>query len=397
MSSRSLEAFARNKLRSIERRNLKRELVTTDRSDASRVEAGGEALVSFSCNDYLGLANDAQTKAADIEATQRLGTGAGASRLITGSHSLYTELERMLAELKETEDAVVFGSGYLANIGIIPLFAGPPDLVLIDELAHSCMLAGAKLSGATIVEFAHNDADAAARELEQRRVEHRHCLILTEGVFSMEGDLAPLPALAALAEAHDAWLMTDDAHGLGVVGGGRGSTFAHGVNVDVPLQMGTLSKAAGAYGGYLCASRSTCELVRNRARSFVFSTGLPPGTVAAAAEALAIIRDDAARVARPLTLARRFTAALGLKPAESAIVPLVLGANKAALAAGDALRRAGFLVTAIRPPTVPAGTARLRFTFSAAHSDADVDALIDAVRGLSLETSSARDPKLAAG
>jgi 8-amino-7-oxononanoate synthase len=397
LSSRSLEAFARNKLRSLERRSLKRALVTTDRFADSRVESGGEALVSFSCNDYLGLANDAQTKAASIEATQRLGTGAGASRLITGSHSLYTELERRLAELKETEDAVVFGSGYLANLGIIPLFAGPPDLVLIDEFAHSCMLAGARLSGAKIVEFAHNDAIAAARELEQRRAAHRHCLILTEGVFSMEGDLAPLPALAALAEGHDAWLMTDDAHGLGVVGGGRGSTFAHGADVDVPLQMGTLSKAAGAYGGYLCASRNICELVRNRARSFVFSTGLPPGTVAAAAEALAIIRDDAARVARPLALAQRFTAALGLKPAESAIVPLVLGANEAALAASETLRRAGFLVTAIRPPTVPAGTARLRFTFSAAHADADVDALIDAVRGLGLESSSARDPKLAAG
>jgi 8-amino-7-oxononanoate synthase len=336
-------------------------------------------------------------KAAAIEATGRLGTGAGASRLITGSHSAYTDLERSLAGLKETGDAVVFGSGYLANLGIVPLFAGPPDLVLVDELAHSCMLAGAALSGATVVTFAHNDTDAASRELTARRARHRHCLVLTEGVFSMEGDLAPLPRLLELADRHDAWLMTDDAHGLGVVGGGRGSGYAHGDRVDVPLQMGTLSKAAGSYGGYLCASRKVCELVRNRARSFVFSTGLPPGVVAAATRALAVIREDPARVAKPLALARRFTTALGLPRAQSAIVPLVLGSSEAALAASASLRRAGFLVTAIRPPTVPAGTARLRFTFSAAHAEDDVDALVAAVRELGLGPVGAAHDRLAGG
>ncbi|HUF71685.1 MAG TPA: 8-amino-7-oxononanoate synthase [Gammaproteobacteria bacterium] len=395
MSSRSLEDYAASKLRSLERRSLKREIATIDRASEARVQTAGGTLVSFSCNDYLGLASDPATAAASIEATERLGTGAGASRLITGSHSPYTELERSLADLKETEDAVVFGSGYLANIGIVPLFAGRPDLVLIDELAHSCMIAGADLSGAKVVTFAHNDADAARRELEKRRSRHRHCLILTEGVFSMEGDLAPLPVLAELADRHDAWLMTDDAHGLGVVGSGRGSTYAHGDRVDVPLQMGTLSKAAGSYGGYLCASHGICELVRNRARSFVFSTGLPPGAVAAATRALAIIREDPARVARPLALARRCTAALGWPDAVSAIVPLVLGPSDAALAASAALGRAGFLVTAIRPPTVPVGTARLRFTFSAAHTDDDVDALIGAVRELGLLPVAARRERVA--
>jgi 8-amino-7-oxononanoate synthase len=213
----------------------------------------------------------------------------------------------------------------------------------------------------------------------------------------MEGDLAPLPALAALADRHDAWLMTDDAHGLGVVGGGRGSSWAHGGKVDVPLQMGTLSKAAGSYGGYLCASRSVCELVRNRAKSFVFSTGLPPGTVAAAVRALAVMRDDPGRVARPLALARRFASALGWPDAVSAIVPLVLGSSEAALGASAALGRAGFLVTAIRPPTVPAGTARLRFTFSAAHTDHDVDALIAAVRALGLLPVAAARERSAGG
>ncbi len=396
------DEFARHKLRSLERRALDRRLETTDHIEGVIVERNGERLVSFSCNDYLGLATDPETKQAAIEATRRFGTGAGASRLVTGSHSLYAELERRLAALKGTEDAVVFGSGYLANLGVIPLFAGKPDLILIDELAHSCLLAGAQLAGATVIPFAHNDTGAVAVLLEQKRPAHRHCLILTEGVFSMDGDLAPLPALAALAEAHSAWLMTDDAHGLGVVGGGRGSGFAHApagvapagaadgsptgaaapAAAAVPLQMGTLSKAAGAYGGYLCASRTVCELVRNRARSFVYSTGLPPGTVAAASQALEIIATRPERTARPLALAQRFTTALGLPPAASAIVPLVTGDNASALAASAALLDSGFLVTAIRPPTVPAGSARLRLTFSAAHSDADVAGLIAAVREL---------------
>jgi 8-amino-7-oxononanoate synthase len=198
----------------------------------------------------------------------------------------------------------------------------------------------------------------------------------------MEGDLAPLPALAALAAEHDAWLMSDDAHGLGVVGDGRGSSFVSTPPAAVPLQMGTLSKAVGSYGGYLCASHAVAELVRNRARSFVYSTGLPPGAVAAASRALEIIATDRELVRRPLALARRFTAAVGLPAAQSPIVSLRQGGAEQALAASDALRAAGFLVVAIRPPTVPPGTSRLRVTFSAEHTYAQVDALATAVRSL---------------
>jgi 8-amino-7-oxononanoate synthase len=380
LSGRSLDDFAVKKLRSLERRLLKRELATVDRFDNGQVIANDETLLSFSCNDYLGLSRHPDVIAASIEATQRLGAGAGASRLISGSHSLYHDLERALAELKQSEDAVVFGSGYLANLGVIPLLVGKPDLILVDELAHSCMLAGADLSHATVITFAHNKIDEVERLLTENRSQYRHCLLLTEGVFSMEGDLAPLPELATLAASHDAWLMTDDAHALGVVGGGRGSSFAHPTPVEVPLQMGTLSKAAGAYGGYLCTSRPVAELIRNRARSFVYSTGLPPGTVAAATKALEIIRDDPNRVARPLELARRFSSALELPGAQSAIVSVMIGTNAAALEASLTLRDAGFLVAAIRPPTVPEGTARLRFTFSADHSDEAVESLIAATR-----------------
>jgi len=375
-TSASLNAFAAGKLRALEARGLRRRLVVTDRS---RPRRAGRDVVSFSCNDYLGLSADPRVVAASVEATRRYGAGAGAARLVTGNHPLYDALERRLAALKETEQAVVFGSGYLANVGILPVLAGPRDLILMDELCHSCLMTGAALSRARIERFRHNDVEHAAELLDARRGGHRHCLLVTEGVFSMDGDVAPLPELAALAARYDAWLMTDDAHALGVIGGGKGSAHAFDPRPDVPLEMGTLSKAVGAYGGYLCASEPVAELIRNRARSFVYSTGLPPGVVAAAIAALDIIAEEPERGRAALEHARRFTGALGLPDAESAIVPIVLGSAERALAASAELERRGFLVTAIRPPTVPPGTSRLRFAFSAAHRAEDVLAAAEAV------------------
>jgi 8-amino-7-oxononanoate synthase len=381
----SLDELARDKLAALERRRLRRRLAVTARTDATTAVQSNDALVSFSCNDYLGLSHHPEVVAASIEATRRFGAGAGSARLVNGNHPLYAELERKLAALKGTEDAVVFGSGYLTNIGVIPALVGRADLILLDEHCHSCLLTGARVSGAHVLDFRHNDVEHARELLALERQAHRHCLVLTDGVFSMEGDLAPLPPLAALAAEHDAWLMTDDAHGLGVVGDGRGSSFAWQPPVDVPLQMGTLSKAVGGYGGYLAASHGVADLVRNRARSFVYSTGLPPGTVAAASRAVDLIASDSELVSRPLMRAREFTAALGLPSASSAIVSLVMGSAERALAASATLRTAGFLVAAIRPPTVPAGTSRLRVTFSAAHTAEQVAALAAAVRPLFAE------------
>jgi 8-amino-7-oxononanoate synthase len=362
---------------------LRRHLAVTARPDATAALQGDDRLVSFSCNDYLGLSHHPEVVAASIEATRRFGAGAGSSRLVNGNHPLYVELERKLAALKGTEDAVVFGSGYLTNVGVIPALVGRTDLVLLDDLGHSCLLTGARVSAARVLAFRHNDVGHLAELLQAERAAHRHCLVLTDGVFSMEGDLAPLGSLAALAAEHDAWLMTDDAHGLGVVGDGRGSSFAWGAEpISVPLQMGTLSKAVGSYGGYLCSSGSVAELIRNRARSFVYSTGLPPGSVAAASRALDLIASDKELVRRPIARAREFTAALELPPASSAIVSLLMGGASQALAASVALRDAGFLVAAIRPPTVPPGTSRLRLTFSAAHTAEQVAALAAAVRPL---------------
>jgi 8-amino-7-oxononanoate synthase len=378
----SLDDLARDKLAALERRQLRRRLAVTARPNATAALQGDRELVSFSCNDYLGLSHHPEVVAASIEATRRFGAGAGSARLVNGNHPLYVELERKLAALKGTEDAVVFGSGYLTNVGVIPALVGRTDLILLDELCHSCLLTGAGLSGARVLEFRHNDVEHCAELLRRERALHRHCLVLTDGVFSMEGDLAPLPALAALAAEHDAWVMTDDAHGLGVVGDGRGSSFAWGERVAIPLQMGTLSKAVGSYGGYLCTSRNVAELVRNRARSFVYSTGLPPGSVAAASRALDLIATDKELVRRPTTRARELTAALERPSASSAIVSLLMGTASRALAASAALREAGFLVAAIRPPTVPPGTARLRVTLSAAHTAEQVAALAAALRPL---------------
>ena len=374
--------FAAQKLAELEARSQRRQLHETDRVASVRVRRGGREMISFCCNDYLNLSAHPRVKEAAKAAIDRYGAGAGASRLITGDHPLLRELEGALAELKGSEDAVVFGSGYLANIGIIPTFAGPGDLVLADELSHACLNAGAQLSGANVIRFAHNNMEDLRQHLAREREAHSNCLIITDGVFSMDGDLAPLPELGELAEEFSAWLMTDDAHGVGVLGGGRGSSYAFTPRPSIPLQMGTLSKALGSYGGYLCADRAVCELVRNRARSFVYSTGLPPASAAAALEALKIVGEVPARCAAPLEKARAFCADLGLPAPESPIVPLMLGAEEAALTASAQLEAEGFLVTAIRPPTVPAGTARLRLTFTAEHDDGDISRLAHTIRKL---------------
>jgi 8-amino-7-oxononanoate synthase len=252
--------------------------------------------------------------------------------------------------------------------------------VLVDEFSHACIYAGAQLSRGRVLTFRHNDVAHARELLAAHRAEHDHALIVTDGVFSMDGDLAPLAELLALANEHDAWLMSDDAHGLGVVGGGRGSSFAGNTHIPIPLQMGTLSKAVGAYGGYLCASAPVIELMRNRARTLIYSTGLPPAIVAAAIAALDIIEREPGYAALPVQKAKAFTQAAGLPAAQSPIVPIIVGAEEQTLAASRMLADEGFLVAAIRPPTVPAGTARLRLTFTAQHPDDQIARLAAIVR-----------------
>jgi len=377
---RTLDGFAQGKLDELQRRGLRRALAETVREDGIWVERGGRRLLSFSCNDYLNLSQHPAVKRAAKAAIDRYGAGSGASRLVTGNHPLYAALEARLAAIKATEAAVVFGSGYLANTGIIPALIGRDGLVLIDALSHACIYAGAHLSRGRVLAFRHNEVAHARELLAAHRREHDRAMVVTDGVFSMDGDLASVAELLALAHEYDAWLMTDDAHGLGVVGGGRGSSFSGNAHVPVPLQMGTLSKAVGAYGGYLCGSSAVIELMRNRARTLIYSTGLPPSVVAASIAALEVIEREPDYAALPVQKARAFTQLAGLPDAQSPIVPVVIGDENDALAASRLLEDEGFLAVAIRPPTVPAGSARLRLTFTAQHPDEAIERLAGVVR-----------------
>ncbi len=329
-------------------------------------------LISFACNDYLGLRAHPAVVAAGQEALATQGAGAGASRLVTGNHPFYAPLEATLARLKGAEAALVFGSGYLANLGIIPALMGKGDVIFADKLVHACILDAAQLSGARLIRFAHNDTAHLAAQLKAHRTQFAQALIVTDHVFSMDGDVAPLADIAALAAAYDAWTMADDAHGLGIVPAAA----------PMDIWMGTLSKAVGSYGGYVVGSQALVDFLVTRARSLVFSTGLPPSVCASAHAALGVMEAEPWRGARALAFAQHVTEALGLPRAQSAIVPILLGTPERALAAAAQLQEAGLLAVAIRPPTVPPGTARLRLAFSADHTDAQVEALIAALRGV---------------
>lgn len=360
----SLADVALSRLSLLARKQRRRALVPTEREEGVFVRRGGRRLVSFSGNDYLGLAAHPAVAEAAREAITQYGAGAGASRLVTGDHPLYAALEAELAAMKGAEAALVFGSGYLANIGVIPALVEAGDLILADRLSHACMLDGARLSGAGVMRFSHNGVEHCRALLEAHRAEHAHCLILTETVFSMDGDRAPVAELAALAREFDAWLMTDDAHGLGIPPTGMGYA---------DVMMGTLSKAAGVYGGYVCGEAAVIDYLRSCARSLMFSTALPPALLAASLASLRIMRAEPERGERALSLARKFTGLMELPLAESAVVPLVLGEEERALAASAMLEENGFLAVAIRPPAVPPGKSRLRFAFSALHAEEQVE------------------------
>ena len=324
----------------------------------------GRKLVNFSDNDYLGLSFDLRLRKAAEAALRDYGTGAGASRLVTGNHPLYTQLEAELAEYKQTADALVFGSGFLANLGVVNALIPKEDIILADRFIHASLVDAMQLSGVQFQRFRHNDI-AHLRELLQKA--KKHCWIITESVFSMDGDLAPLTEIAALAEEFNAMLVVDDAHGMGVLK----QMLESEENI---IWVGTFSKAAGSYGGYVCATKALIEQMVNKARSLIYTTGLPPSVVAANLAALKIIREDASLTARPLQYARLFDA-----NAQSAIVPVIIGSDEATLVAAQQLEEAGFLVSAIRPPTVPEGTSRLRITFSAVHQEKDIVRLKQAI------------------
>jgi 8-amino-7-oxononanoate synthase len=363
---------------------LHRELAKLEAASLRRVLRVAEAgMRNFAANDYLGLSRHPALIEAARQATAQCGTGAGASRLVTGTDTAVLALEEQLAAWKEKEAALVFSSGYAAALGTIPALVGKGDTVILDKLAHASLIDAARLSGATARTFPHNDT--ARLEALLAKISHgkTRILVVTESIFSMDGDAAPLRELVELKDRHGAWLLVDEAHATGLYGAtGAGLVAEAGLSARVEIVMGTLSKALGSVGGYITGSRVLIDWLTNRARSFIYSTALPPGVIAASGTAV-----DLARGAEGAELRDRlrgniahFHAGLPAKwknraLSTSAIQPLIRGDASAALRLAATLREAGFLIPAIRYPTVPRNAARLRVTLSAAHSDKDIAAL----------------------
>ncbi|OUU78823.1 MAG: hypothetical protein CBC38_06530 [Gammaproteobacteria bacterium TMED78] len=359
---------------------LLRKLIHTNRLNNSKIEIKKNNFISFACNDYLGLSHHPELIEENNKMTIKYGVGAGSSRLVSGNNSLYRKLELKLAKMKNTEDAVVFGSGYLANIGTIPALMGQDDLIIIDELAHSCLFSGAYLSKGKVLKFNHNNIKEVKIILNKNRLNYKKCLLITEGVFSMEGDNAPLQELLELANNFDTWMMVDDAHGFGVINKGKGSSFISNKFLPIPIQMGTLSKAVGTYGGYVCSSKPVINLIKNKARSFIYTTGLPPGVIASSIKSLDIIEKDTELVQKPMQASEYFSKLLNLKKPNSAIIPIILGSEKKVLKLNEQLMENGFLVGAIRPPTIPVGTSRIRCSFTADHKMKDIEKLSEIIK-----------------
>ncbi|MBW9331985.1 8-amino-7-oxononanoate synthase [Herbaspirillum sp. RU 5E] len=350
------------------------------------LQVEGTQELSFCSNDYLGLANHPALIDAATDALQRYGMGAGASPLISGHSRAHESLESELAAFVGTPSALVFGSGYMANLGVTAALVGKGDTVIVDRLAHASLIDGARLSGASLKVFPHNDAVRLEQVLARCTTGHK--LVLTDAVFSMDGDLAPLAELAAVCGRHDAWLLVDDAHGLGVLGPqGRGSLALAGVRAAHVLTMGTLGKAAGVAGAFVAGDAGVLAWILQRARTYMFSTAHPPALAAATSASLALIAREDWRRERLQALAAQLRAGLAglpwsLLPSATAIQPLIVGENAAARALSAALRAQGIWVPAICPPTVPKGTARLRISLSALHTSADVARLVAALTAL---------------
>lgn len=394
----SFDQELHRRLDTIREQGLLRELRRVDSAQGPRICIGGRELINFSSNDYLGLANHPALKEAATKAITDFGAGAGASRLICGSLAPFHELEESLAAFKGTEAALTFSTGYAAALGTITALLGKEDIIIVDKLVHACIVDAARLSGAKLRVFAHNDLNdledilrwgstfrvsenAVKRELQPR------VLIATESVFSMDGDTAPLRDIVALKEKYGAWLMVDEAHATGLYGSNRrGLAEELGLSKRIEIQMGTLGKSLGASGGYICGSRTLVDFLVNRARSFIFSTAPIPAAASAAQAGIQIVQstEGSVRATRLWTHVAEFQSAIGNRQSAtpSAIVPVIIGDEPAAVAAAAKLREESLFVPAIRYPTVARGSARLRITLTAAHKPEDVAALAAALMPL---------------
>ena len=360
------EDFLQQKLDDLEMRSLRRRLRVSEAPTGPAVRFNGKSLHNFASNDYLGLAAHPEVIEAAVRATRDFGAGAGASRLVTGTQRPHAQLEEKLAAFKGSEAALLFGSGYASSVGALQALATKDDVVLLDKLSHACLVDGARLSGATLRPFHHNDTEHLEHHLQWAREKHpqSRVFIVTESVFSMDGDLAPLSEIVELKDKYGAALMLDEAHAVGVLGrGGRGLADQLGVSHRIEVQMGTLGKALGSSGGYITGPRVLIDCLINTARSFIFSTALPAATAAASSAALDLCAG--AEGDRRRAKLRQLASILDPAP-PAAIHPVIIGNEDETLHAAEQLAQLGFHVPAIRPPTVPQGTSRLRVSLSAA-------------------------------
>jgi glycine C-acetyltransferase/8-amino-7-oxononanoate synthase len=376
------EHWLKSELDQLHQAGLWRSLRSVTTAPTGRALLDGRDVILLGSNNYLGLSVHPIVTEAAVTAARKYGTGASASRLMSGNCDLYTELESKIAKVKETEAALVFGSGYLANIGTIPVLAGDGDLILSDALNHASLIDGCRLSHATKQIYRHCDIEHLESLLTQS-TKFRRRLIVTDGVFSMDGDIAPLPEICELADRYDAMVMVDDAHSFGVLGEKGGGTVEHfGLENRGVIQMGTLSKAVGGLGGYVAGSADLINFLVNRARSFIFTTGLPPATLAAASAALDVIRSTPElrqRLSSNVLLLKNALLEKGfqLLPSETQILPLILGAADVASRFAEVLLSHGVYAPAIRPPTVPEGTSRLRLSVIASHTPEDLETAVE--------------------
>jgi 8-amino-7-oxononanoate synthase len=376
----------RNALDKLDSDRLRRVRRNIEGACSPHVVIDGRSFTAFCSNDYLGLAADPRLTEALIEGAQQWGVGAGASHLVSGHYAVQHALEERLAAFVGRERALVFSSGFMANTGIIPSLVGRGGAIFADRLNHASLIDGMLLSRADVHRFPHLDMAALERQLAASAAETK--LVVSDSVFSMDGDIAPLRELMALAQRFDAWLLIDDAHGFGVLGPqGRGALAEAGIDGWRLIQMGTLSKAAGASGAFVAGEATVIEWLMQKARTYLFTTGSPPALAQALLASIDIIEAGNKRRAHLAALIEHLTKGLAqerwkLLPSRTPIQPLIVGENASALALGAALMEEGLWIPAIRPPTVPAGSARLRITLSAAHTLADVDRLIEAINRL---------------
>ncbi|MEA5551054.1 8-amino-7-oxononanoate synthase [Anabaena cylindrica UHCC 0172] len=381
-------AWIEESLVTIHRADWYRSVQTINSLPGAEVLLSGQKVINFASNDYLGLAGDERLQTAAITAIQQFGTGSTGSRLLSGHRELHRDLEQEIASTKQTQDAVVFSSGYLANIGAITALVGKRDLILSDEYNHSSLKNGAILSGATILEYPHNSNAVLIEKLQQQRQNHRRCLLITDSVFSMDGDLCPLPELLDIAEKFNCMLLLDEAHATGVMGKtGAGCVEHFGCTGRELIQIGTLSKALGSLGGYVAGSNALIDFLRNRAPSWIYTTALSPPDTAAALAAFKIVQQEPQRreqlwqnINYLKQLIYENLPNLNILPSESPILCFQLPDAATALKAGKHLREAGIFAPAIRPPTVP--TSRVRITMMATHEKEHIEKLVDVLQGI---------------